>query len=164
MWEKRVVGGGVLHIRRICGFEKFRTISSGYLKISRIKESPQFGWVKKLQRTVGFQTVWGEYQPWYLTWSTTGLVTISNTQPLPYKYIAPITKHTDQRSHGQKPQDRRTDRTSIWVSGLWHTDGWTGSRLSGPRRTGPRLSGPRRTGPPLSRPQRTDGRTDGQGN
>jgi hypothetical protein len=23
-----------------CGFEKFRTISSGYLKISRIKESP----------------------------------------------------------------------------------------------------------------------------
>jgi hypothetical protein len=52
-------GGGVLHTRRICGFEKFRTISSGYLKISIIKESPQFGWVKKLQRTVRFQTVRG---------------------------------------------------------------------------------------------------------
>jgi hypothetical protein len=51
---KRAVGGGVLHTHWICGFEKFRTISSGYLKISRIKESPQFGWVKKLQRTVGF--------------------------------------------------------------------------------------------------------------
>jgi hypothetical protein len=54
---KRAVGGGVLHTCRNCGFEKFRIISSGYLKISRIKESPQFGWVKKLQRTVGFQTV-----------------------------------------------------------------------------------------------------------
>ncbi len=52
---------GVLHTRRICVFEKFRTISSGYLKISRIKKSPQFGWVKKHQRTAGFQTVRGGY-------------------------------------------------------------------------------------------------------
>jgi hypothetical protein len=53
--------GGVLYTRRICAFEKFRTISSGYLKISRIKESPQFECVKKLQRIVGFQIIRGGY-------------------------------------------------------------------------------------------------------
>ncbi len=58
---KRAVGGEVLHTRRICGFEKFRIISSEYLKISKIKKSPQFGWVKKHQRTAGFQTVRGGY-------------------------------------------------------------------------------------------------------
>jgi hypothetical protein len=52
--RKSAVGGGVLHTHWICGFEKFRTISFGYLKINRIKESLQFGWVKKLQRTAKF--------------------------------------------------------------------------------------------------------------
>jgi hypothetical protein len=28
-----------------------------------LKKNPQFGWVKKLQRIAGFQTVQGEYQP-----------------------------------------------------------------------------------------------------
>ncbi len=37
------------------------TGSAGYLKISKIKKSPQFGWVEKLQRTAGFQTVRGGY-------------------------------------------------------------------------------------------------------
>ncbi len=31
------------------------------MKISKIKKSPQFGWVKKLQRTAGFQKVRGGY-------------------------------------------------------------------------------------------------------
>jgi hypothetical protein len=71
--------------------------------------------VKKLQRTAGFQTDRGEYQPRYPAWSTTGLVTISNTRPLPYKYIAPVTKQTDQLS-----PDRRTD-----------PDRWTDRRTNG---------------------------------
>jgi hypothetical protein len=40
---------------------EFKTGSAGYLKISKIKKSPQFGWVEKLQRTAGFQTVRGGY-------------------------------------------------------------------------------------------------------
>jgi len=40
---------------------EFKTGSAGYLKISKIKKSLQFGWVEKLQRTSGFQTVRGGY-------------------------------------------------------------------------------------------------------
>ncbi len=108
MWGKGR-WGGLLKTRLNCGFEKFRTISSKYLTISRIKKSPHFGWGKKLQRTTGFQTVRGgylfffsktrlktteiynnqvfdyfdnhEHRPWYQTCSTTGLVTISKREP-----------------------------------------------------------------------------------
>jgi hypothetical protein len=51
--------------------------------------------VKKLQTTAKFQTVRGEYQPWYSAWSTIGLVTIFIPGPLPYKYIAPVRKQID---------------------------------------------------------------------
>ena len=71
---KRAVGGGITYPPDL-----WIWTSSGYLKISKIKKSPQFGWVKKLQRTAGFQTVRGgylgffpkhvwepqRYQPWY---------------------------------------------------------------------------------------------------
>jgi len=33
---------------------EFKTGSAGYLKISKIKKSPQVGWVGKLQRTSGY--------------------------------------------------------------------------------------------------------------
>ncbi len=115
----------------------FRTISSGYLKISRIKESPQFGWVKKLQRTVGFQICFffqntfenhidnqvfdyfdnHEY-PWYPSWSTTDRVTISNTRPLPHKYIALPKPY---QIFAAEDLDRRTV-VGIWVSGPRQTD------------------------------------------
>ncbi len=111
MWGKGRWGGGITYPSDlwIWKIQNQRTISSRYLKISRIKESPQFGWVKKLQTTAGFQTVRGgylffffktrlriteiynnqvfdyfdnhEYQPWYPAWSTTGLVTISKREP-----------------------------------------------------------------------------------
>ncbi len=55
--EKGDGGGGITYPPD----QNQRTISSGYLKISRIKESPQFGWVKKLQKIAGLQTVRGGY-------------------------------------------------------------------------------------------------------
>jgi hypothetical protein len=106
---------------------KFRTISSGYLKISRIKESPQFGWVKKLQRTAGFQIVRGEYQPWYPSWSTTGLVTFSNTQSPPLQIYS--SRHKTDWPAIPEQTNEQMDRTSIWVSGPWQRDGQTGPDL-----------------------------------
>jgi hypothetical protein len=76
--EKRAVGGGITYPPDLWIWT-IQNQSSGYLKITKIKKSPQFGWVKKLQRTAGFQTVRGgylvffpkpvwepqRYQPWY---------------------------------------------------------------------------------------------------
>ncbi len=39
------------------GYKNSEPSVPGILKFSRIKESPQFGWVKKLQRTAGFWTI-----------------------------------------------------------------------------------------------------------
>ncbi len=61
-----------------------------------------------------------EYQPWYPAWSTTGLVTISNTRPSPLQIYSSRHKTDWPAIPGQTETpgqtDRRTDRNSIWVS------------------------------------------------
>jgi hypothetical protein len=117
-------GGGGYYIPA-----RFRTISIGYLKINRIKKSPQLGWVKKLQRIIGFQTVRGGYFFFFKTRLTNTEITKNinldtrlDPQPallqflilghLPYKYI---TLSKPCQIFAAEDLDKWTN--GIWVSG-----------------------------------------------
>jgi hypothetical protein len=77
-----------------------------------LKESLQFGWVKKLQRTAGFHTVRVNIKLDTRIDPQPALLQYLIPDPLPYKYIALVTKLTDGQDLDlsfKTSTERRTD-------------------------------------------------------